>query len=214
MTLLVRAIVRAADAERAAADGLVPVRADRIAALVSRRASTPTATEEELRAHDAITRSVHDAAPSLPSRFGDAFVDEDALAAALRAREAKLAAELDRVGERVELTVTLRWRQQQPAHEPATPLSGRAFLESRAVRERERHRAEQIVARLVEHLTCERAFVRSRPCPRDGLAAIVAILSTRDAVAALREDIASFGERSSEVVAEIHGPLPPFSFVS
>jgi hypothetical protein len=214
VTLIVRSIVRAADAERAVAEGVFPVRGERVAALVSRREGSPTPTEQELRAHDAITRAVHDAAPSLPSRFGDVFVDEDAVAAALRAREVSLAADLDRVGERVELPVTLRWRTPSRRREPAAPVSGRAFLEGRAARERERQRAEHVVARLVEHLTCDRAFVHTRICPRDGLAAIVAILSTRDGVTALREDIASFGERSSEVVTEIAGPLPPFSFVS
>lgn len=212
MTLLMRAIVRTADAERARAD-LVAVRGERVVALASSRDEPPRATEIELREHDAITRAVHDAAPSLPSRFGDVFADERALALALREREEQLATELERIGDRVELVVTLRWRGPRPAQRRSGAASGRAYLEARAVRERERRDAEQLVARLVEQLPIERAFIRQRICPRDGVAAIVAILSTRDEVSTTRQHISSFAERSTEIVMDVHGPLPPFSFV-
>jgi len=213
MTLLMRAIVRASDADRVRAADLVAVRAEWLAALASPRPAPPRPTEQELREHDAITRTVHEAAPSLPSRFGDVFADERALAAALREREEALAAQLARVGERVELTVTMRWLQARPHPTSSDQASGRAYLTARAVRERERQQAEQLVARFVEQLPCERAFTRQRSCPRDGIAAIVAILSTRDEVSTMRQHISSFAERSTEIVMDVGGPLPPFSFV-
>ena len=213
MTLVVRAIVRATDAARVGGDDLIAVRGERIAALASARTSAPQPTASELREHDAITRAVHAAAPSLPSRFGDIFADESALASALRAREERLAADLDRVGDRVEIAVTMRWRDARPQVEIDRSGSGRAYLESRAMRERERRDAEALVARLVDHLAFERAFIRQRICPRDGVAAIVAVLSTRDEVWTTRQHIGSFAERSTEIVMDVHGPLPPFSFV-
>ena len=213
MTLLMRAIVRASDVGRVAAVDLVAVHAERLAALASPRAAPPRPTEQELREHDAITRTVHAAAPSLPSRFGDAFADERDLRAALREHEDALATELSRIGERVELALTIRWREPRRRQAIDDRASGRVYLESRAVRERERQQAEQLVARLIEQLPCERAFTRQRICPRDGVAAIVAILSTRDEVSTMRQHIGSFAERSSEIVMDVAGPLPPFSFV-
>lgn len=214
MTLVMRAIVRATDAERAGAGDLVAVRVERIAALASPRPSPPRPTEQELREHDAITRAVHDVASSLPSRFGDVFADERALASALREREETLAAELARIGARVETLVTMRWRDPRPRRAVVDRTSGHAYLASRAAEEREREYAKELAARLVEHLPCEPAFVRQHICPRDGVAAIVAVLSTRDEVATLRQHIASYAERSSEIVMDVHGPLPPFSFVA
>jgi gas vesicle protein GvpL/GvpF len=213
VTLVVRSIVRAVDAERVSLPDLIPVHGERIAALASLRTDAPRATEQELREHHAITRAVHESAPSLPSRFGDVFSDEGALASALRAREETLAAELARIGDRVEISVTLRWRVPFANGTTDERASGRAYLAARAARERERRLAEQLVARLVEHLACERAFIRQRICPREGVAAIVALLSTRDEVSTMRQHIGSFAERSTEIVMDVHGPLPPSSFV-
>jgi hypothetical protein len=214
VTLVVRAIVRVADIDRFTSGDLVPIRADRVAALASRRPDAPAPTEPELRGHDAITRAVHESAPSLPSRFGSVFADADALELALRSREDSLSEQLDRIGDRVELMVTLRWRTPRPRGDAKTIETGTAYLEARVVREHEKREAEQIVARLVEQLPCDRAFIRHSICPRDGVAAIVAILSTRDEVTTLRQHIGSFAERSSDTDADIHGPLPPYSFVS
>ena len=208
-----RAIVRSSDADRAAAPDLVVVRTDQVAALASACAAAPEASESELRTHDAITLRIHSASPSLPSRFGQLFSDEDALARALKEREESLRKGLDSVGARVELSATLRWRDRRSSGASA-PASGTEYLESRAAREHERQRAEQVVARFIEQLPCERAFARHRSCPRDGVAAIVALLVTRDEVETMRTHIQSFGERSSEVTATVHGPLPPYSFAS
>ncbi|OLC52909.1 MAG: hypothetical protein AUH85_15440 [Chloroflexi bacterium 13_1_40CM_4_68_4] len=216
-----RAIVRAEDAERSASSDLVVVRAAHIAALATACAAPPPANESELRAHDAITSRIHSASPSLPSRFGQLFSDETALTAALREREASLAKKLASVGDRVELSVMLSWRRPGTSSDhvvanekPARDASGRSHLERAAARERERQRADQIVARLIEQLPCDRAFARHSSCPRDGVAAIVALLVTRDEVETMRTHILSFGERSSEVTATVHGPLPPYSFAT
>jgi hypothetical protein len=214
VSLLVRAIVRSEDALRAATADLVVVRADGIAALATPCADKPPLTEAELRAHDVITRRIHDEAPSLPSRFGQVFADEGALARALREREGALAESLHSVGPRVELHVTLDWRRPHAAPDASDASTGRGYLEALAVRERDRREAEQVVARLTEQLPTERAFIRSVICPRDGVAAIVAVLSARDEVRSVRQAVESYGERSSEVTALVRGPLPPYTFAS
>jgi hypothetical protein len=214
VSLLVRAIVRSEDALRAATSDLVVVQADGIAALATPCADKPPLTEAELRSHDAITRRIHDGAASLPSRFGQIFADEAALVRALRDRESALAESLRSVGPRVELHVTLDWRRPHEAPAAADASTGRGYLKALAARERERREAEQVVARLTEQLPTERAFIRTVICPRDGVAAIVAILSTRDEVISVRQAVESFGERSSEITALVRGPLPPYTFAS
>ena len=209
-----RAIVRAEDAARSAAPDLIVVRADRLAALATDCQVAPLATEAELRTHDAITSRIHRASASLPSRFGQLFADETALVTALKEREAALASTLADVGERVELSATLSWRHPRTKADAREITTGHQFLQSRAAREHERREADQVVARLIEQLPCERAFARHRSCPRDGVAAIVAVLTARDEVETMRTQILSFGDRSSEVTATVHGPLPPYSFAS
>jgi hypothetical protein len=214
MTLLLRAIVRESDAHRIAGHDLVAVPADGLAALASVRDERLDRSAPELRAHERITRLIHDEVPSLPARFGELFADQRALANALRSRGAALSSALEDVGARVEVTVTLAWRTPRAVATGHEPRTGRDYLEARSARERERREAEQVVARLVDGFPGKRAFIRQSICPRDGLAAIVAILAMRDEVSTLRRSVGSFAERSSEVSAVVYGPLPPYSFVS
>ena len=203
--------MRASDDPRFA--DLVAVRAGAVAALASEYAGAPRPDEAELRAHDAITRRVHDAMPSLPARFGALFDDPAALRAALAARDAQLERSIEALGTRIELAVTLRWRAARPRVAPRGE-SGRAYLEERAARERERSEAEQIVERLVTQLACERALIRERMCPHEGVAATVAVLTTRDEEMNVRRRVESFGRNAREVTSDLYGPFPPYSFVS
>ena len=206
--------MRTADAARLEPEGLVAVAGAGLSALASPYDGAPTADAEQLRAHERITARIHDAAPSLPSRFGQFFRDEQALSAVLRERSAGLLDELDVVGERAEMSVTLAWRAARERAPAAHHASGREFLEAKAVRERELRDAEAVVARLVDHLAVDQATVCRTICPREGVAAIVAILIARDGAPALRLMIDSFGQHSSEVTARVYGPLPPYSFAS
>jgi hypothetical protein len=213
MSLIVRAIVRIGDAGRAGSD-LVAIRSGDIAVLASRVDGRVAADERELRAHHAIAAQVHDAGPSLPSRFGQVFADEAAVASAVAARRDALVESLERVGDRVEMSVTLTWRATHTRADTPEPRSGREFLVSRAAREHERQDARRAVARLVSELAAERALVRHSICPREGVAAIVAVLIDRDDVRELRERVVAFGAHDASVAATVHGPMPPYSFAS
>lgn len=219
MSLLVRAIVRARDAEHLE-PGLVTIRRGEIAAVASPHDGRVVADEPALRAHHAIASGIHDAAPSLPSRFGQVFADETALASALDARRADLAEALERVGDRVEMSVTLSWRAASSRNlaiarnSNTPPATGRDYLRSRAVRERERQDAERAVERLVAALATERPLARHSSCPRDGVAAIVALLIDRDRVRAVRERIAAFSVSDETVTAATSAPMPPYTFTS
>lgn len=213
MTLLLRSFVRARDVERVATLELRVARATTVAALATECDGRPAPTEAALREHEAITAGVHALVPSLPSRFGVTFADATELEAALAGREEELAGALDRVDGRVEMAVTLAWRSARSrASGPA--LTGRAYLEARAVRERERQEAERLVARFIGELGHERAFTRESICPRAGVAATVALLIPRGEVMRVRRDITSVGERTSDVVVDVYGPFAPYSFAS
>jgi len=213
MTLLVRAIVRSADAERHGGD-LVAVRDGDIVALASPTTGVPAPDEPSLRAHHAIASRIHDSGPSLPSRFGQVFADEHALAQVIGSRRDELAAELETVGDRVEMSITLSWRTPVAHADEPEPTTGREFLESRAARERERRDAKDAVDRLLGGLRSEHQSARTQICPRDGVAAIVAVLIERNAVRDLREHVSAFARNDDRVSATVHGPLPPYSFVS
>ena len=189
------------------------MRAGAVAALASEYRAKPWPDEAELRMHDAITRRVHDAVPSLPARFGALYDDPHALRAALATREKPLEHAIAALGTRIELGVTLRWRAARPRTGPAN-ASGRAYLEERAGREREWSEAEQIVERLVAELAHERPLIRERICPHEGVAATVAVLTTRDEETNVRRRVESFGRNASEVTSDLYGPFPPYSFVS
>lgn len=206
--------MRERDVERVAEPGLVAVAAAGLAALGSRVAAPPDASERALREHDAITRRVHDAVASLPARYGQVFADDDAIARALAERATTLAAGLARVADRVEVAITLRWRASRGTIRPDDVGSGRAYLEQRAAVERVEREAASIVARLAGELSCEQALVRHTTCPRPGVAAIVALLIDRDEATATRDRVLSFGERSSDVSAVVDGVFAPYSFVS
>jgi gas vesicle protein GvpL/GvpF len=210
----VRAIVNVADAPRVSGDDLVAVAAGGVAALASRRPGAPDASEGELRAHDAIAHRVHDRAPSLPSRFGQLYSDEAALADALRTRAAALETTLASIGTRVELSITLSWGEPRAVPNARDVSSGRAYLEIGVARERERREAEDLATRLVAELAVEPAFIRQRCCPRDGVAAIVTLLVTREEVNAVRHRAQEFAERTRVVRADVYGPLPPYTFAS
>lgn len=192
---------------------LVAVRSGAVAALASEYSGAPRADEHELRTHDAITRRVHDAMPSLPARFGALFDDRDALRHALAARDAELERAIAALGTRIELAVTLRWRVPRASRAPDGE-SGRAYLEHLAAREHDRSEAQQLVERLVTELACERALIRERICPHEGIAATVAVLTKRDEEMNVRQRVETYGRKASEVSTDVYGPFPPYSFVS
>ncbi len=214
MTLLLRSFVRTRDLERVGTPELRVARGTTVAALASECDGRPAPTERALREHESITARVHSAVPSLPSRFGVTFADADELAAALAGHEEGLASALDRVDGRVEMALTLAWRAARAPRDGGPALTGRAYLEARAVRERERQEAERLVARFIGELGYERAFTRESICPRAGIAATVALLIPRGEVTRVRRDITSVGERTSDVVVDVYGPFAPYSFAS
>ena len=212
MTLVVRAIVRAADIARHG--GFIAVPGGEMAALATHADAAPTPDEPALREHHALATRIHEAGPSLPSRFGQSFPDESALARAVVARHDELRTALEALGDRVEMSVTLAWREPVDDAPGPEPRTGREFLISRAALEREREEAAKAAARLVEGLANERAVSRQHICPRPGVAAIVAFLVERHEVRELRDRVYAFARNDRSVSVTVHGPMPPYTFAS
>ena len=218
MTLLLRAIVAAADADRVPGDpGLRAVTATRLAALATSWDGATTAGEAELLDHHRRIQAIFERVPCLPARFGGLFADEEVLRARLAERETSLVEKLALVGARCELAITCAWRDGggRRADEPV-PASGRTYLErgrarARTRAERER-RAEEIVGRLLGELAIEPAFIRHRTCPRPAVALSMSALVTRAEIDETSARIERLGAQLPDVTTVVQGPWAPYTF--
>lgn len=192
-------------------EGLVAVPAAHVTALARVVDAAPATLADELRAHHDDIARAHAAGPCLPARFGRVYADDGELRAALDARGPELARSLADVGDRSELEVTLSWRTDAP---PPDRSSGAAFLRSLRERERRRGSADALVARLLADLHIERTHVRHETCPAPGVAASVALLTTRDEVTETMRRVNALAAGLEDVTARVFGPLPPYSFAS
>jgi hypothetical protein len=217
VTLLLRAIVAAADAG-IAADGLRAVSGESVAALASPWDGTRAATEAELLDHHRTIQAIFERVPCLPARFGSVFADDEAIRARLAEREIGLASQLARLGHRCELAITCAWRDKGAvtpvALVPAT--TGRAYLErglqrSRGERERER-RAQEIAAHLLGQLAVEPAFIRHQTCPRPAVAVSMSALVTRDEIDEISSRLERLGAQLPDVTIVVQGPWAPYTF--
>ena len=205
--LLLRAVVERDTPELA---DLTIVRGARVAAFASPVTREPEKAEDALRAHDATVRRIHERGACLPARFGRTFADTAAVAAALDERGDELEARLREVRGRVELGVDLV-RTATPGE--VVRSSGRGYMESLLAQETGRRDAAALVARLVDELDLDRPYVRHGTCHTPAVAASLAILVERDEVTETAMRIKAFAKRAL-LVAEVYGPMPPYSFVS
>ena len=221
MSLLLRAIVAAADANAASTAELRVVSAGKVAAVASPWAEVGRAAgEAELLDHHRIVQAVFEKVPCLPARFGSVFAGESALQARLAARETDLATQLVRLGYRCELAITCAWLIAE-GEPPAAPLrvpasSGRAYLErgldrARAQSAREA-RAQEIVTRLLGELAIELGAFQYRTCPRPAVAVSMSALVTRDEIAVLSSRIERLGKQLPDVTMVVQGPWAPYTF--
>lgn len=196
----------------------------------------PSASPARLLEHEATVEAVRRASPALPARFGTIFPTVEALAHALEARSAVLAADLARLGDAVELGLTVL--EAGPARgdaapapdesDPATEIPerlrhaagpGARYLAARAARYGGDTRARDEARRMEERM--ERALgpyaVESRytprPAPRLVLRAAYLVAPSR--VEAFRTAVEELRRSSSGGIRLlVAGPWPPYSFVT
>ncbi len=196
-----------------------------LAALTGRRAEDGTrVSPEAVLRHEAVVEAARRQGPALPVRFGTVFRDAEAVACALAERYEPLAADLERLGDRVELCLTVLWPappvEDTPAPAPSDPetSAGARYLHARAAelrREEALTERAEAVARELEQafgaLALERR-VSLLPTPR--VAVRTAYLLDAAAVADFRAAFQATRRARGELRLLLTGPWPPYSFVT
>jgi hypothetical protein len=185
--------------------------------------TAPAASIEGVIAHDRVVRAALRSATPLPVRYGTRFASTDAVDAALHEGAAGYLAALRRVAGRVEMGLTLRWRdghvrREPPAPGPAErsePGPGRAYLEARrraaALDRAVRADAAALVERVREVLGAELPESVSL-LPEAGVAARVAHLVHRGALRDYGARVETLRDALDGVEILRTGPWAPYSF--
>lgn len=181
-------------------------------------------TTEAVLCHEAVVEAVRLQGPALPVRFGTVFRDAGAVTRALEERHDELAADLERVGDKVELSLTVLWPDtgtNEVAHQharvesaPSGAARGAAYLRARAA-ELERgdaliERARSIASELHERFGAFALDRRVALMPKPLIAVRATYLVEPRSVAAFRSVIDAV---RGEWRVLLTGPWPPYSFV-
>ncbi len=208
MALLLRAITFLTDAERASSGPLVAHAG--IAAWVAEVEEASGFTREDMLAHHAAVTEIFERAEAcLPARFPTLFGDADALQKQLAASADDLVRQLEHVRGRAEIGVTAVWTTPEEPLETNAAPPGTRYLLQRAVSWRRRALAADIADTLEHEVAMHIIDVRRHLLPRPEVAASLALLVERSAVA----EVSGRLRRSrADVRILVHGPWPPYTF--
>lgn len=169
--------------------------------------------------HHRVIERIFAAQPCLPVRFGTSFVTDAAARASLEGQADALRSALDRVTGKVELALTLLWREPPepaPVGTPAGGGPGRRYLEDRRGRyaavDARRHRADAMVAEVVAELAIDRALVWHETCTSEAVAVSLAVLVPSERAAERKGELERIGARFEDVATVVNGPWPPYTF--
>jgi hypothetical protein len=193
----------------------------------------PAPTAENLLRHERVVEAVC-AGRALPVRFGTILPTPEAVAQAVAAQYHTLLADLDRIGDKIEMGIAALWQEKVPfplgEHNPET--SGRsspdmasadrhrglAYLHSRQAEYRQTEAAREKAHTLARDLDAElRPFVldcRRSLCPSARLALRDRYLVEHKRASAFQKAFDEVRQRHSEVQLLLSGPWPPYSFVA
>lgn len=212
-----------------------------LAAVVSRIAAaevdsiTSAANAENLVCHETVVEAVRRQGPALPVRFGTVLPHGEAVSRALAAHYVALRDDLLRVGDKIELGVSVLWQQADELSRAARSdvgvarqsnadtgggagHPGLAYLRARQTEYRRaeslRERA-QVIARDLDvairphALGCHRSI-----CSSERLAVRDVYLLERGHVEAFENAVAEVRQRHQEVRFLVSGPWSPYNFVT
>ena len=167
--------------------------------------------------HHRVVERLCAAQPCLPVRFGTTFANGDAARSSLEKNGARLRAALERVAGKVEIALTLLWREPEtPAVVPSEAGPGRRFLEERRARfaaaDARKKRAERLVAELVEALAVDRALVWHETCTSESVAVSLAVLVPADRALERKAELDRLASGYRDVMGIVNGPWPPYTF--
>lgn len=196
-----------------------------LAAVVSEVAAPPQRDTATLLRHEALVEALAVHHRTLPVRFGTVFADAGAVVEALSERYESLAADLLRIGDKVELGLLALWRSPR-GHVPETSPSSRASTGGEGARYLEARRSEysrayaskaaaRQLAREVELAVRDHTLDRRITVMNEGpLVLRAAYLVAPADVAVLRDIVDGLRDRRRDVAIVLSGPWPPYSFVS
>jgi hypothetical protein len=204
-----------------------------LAAVVSpiESAMLPTTPAYLLR-HEAVVEALGQAGPALPARFGTVLADQEAAARAIAEQYEVLIADLARVGDKVELGLTVLWntpagadeaQTEQQASVTAPPASstsgaGTRYLEARFAQYRretaQQNKARALIAGLEQALRPYTLEQRYRVLPTPRLAVRAAYLVQPGHVQAFQHAVNEARQRQPDLRWLLSGPWPPYTFVT
>ena len=205
---------------------LVPYR-DLAAATSPLEHSAPRPTPQNMWRHEAIVEALRRQGFALPVRFGTVLADAAAVARALAARYDVLAADLARLGDKVELSLSVLWDPPRSPEQEHTPSSGAAreaqgpgarYLHARlAAHHREaagREKARALARELDRELGAHALERRCTLLPTPRLAVRAAYLLEPGRIRAFRDAFDQLRRAHPDLRLLVSGPWPTYSFVT
>lgn len=191
-------------------------------------------TTESVLQHEAVVEELRQIGPALPVRFGTVLADTDAVASVLAKRYAVLEADMTRLGNKVELGLSVLWDQpivnsvnDEESHVDRAPVSwgvteargpGARYLQTRLAEYRReadaRTRAKALARYLDEMLGPHTLEHRSSILSTPRLAVRAAYLLDPSRVQAFRETFEGLRRICPDFRFLLSGPWPPYSFVT
>ena len=185
-------------------------------------------TADAVLHHEAVVEAVRRQGPALPVRFGTVFRDTTSVASALEERYEPLAADLDRLGDKVEVSLTALWaepatddamdREEEESAAFAGRGEGARYLRARAAEVRRddalKDRARTVARELDEVMGALAIERRTSILPTPRIAVRAAYLLDPARVADFRTAVEAARGARGEVRVLLTGPWPPYSFVT
>jgi hypothetical protein len=205
-----------------AAVALVPYRA--LAAATSPlEHGPPRPTPQNVWRHEAVVEALLAQGSALPVRFGTVLAEAAAVARALAARYDVLAADLARLGDKVEFSLSVLWdpprsQEQEPAPRRAAPGPGARYLHARLAASRReaaaREQAQALAHEMDRELSVHTLERRCTLLPTPRLAVRAAYLLEPGRVPAFQDAFAQLRRAHPALRLLLSGPWPPYSFVT
>jgi hypothetical protein len=184
-------------------------------------------TAENLWRHEEIVEALRQQGPALPVRFRTVLADASAVVDALAERYDVLAADLARLGDKVEFGLSVLWDPPITSGEERSPSSGDAmeaqgpgarYLQARLTARRHeaalRERARALARELDGELSVQTLERRCTLLPTPRLAVRAAYLLDPGHVPAFQDAFAQLRQAHPDLRFLLSGPWPPYTFVT
>ena len=182
------------------------------------------ATMKAVLQHEVIVEALRSRFPALPVRFGTIFRNAESVTSAIAEQYDLLLADLDRVGDKIELSVTALWTtpfsgNEEIAHADDAPSqhAGARYLRARAFDlrcdEAQKERARAVAQKVDGALGTLTLECRTSLVPTPRIAVRTAYLLHPAKVGLFRAAFDGLRGTHNDVRLLLTGPWPPYTFV-